>query len=165
MRKIYAALMLCIGLACGWAADTFCEQRPFTGRYTAAPAGIKDESMFGNYGMIWLDAEQGWFWLSFSGMLSMRPLGQYWIENNQLICRSGPPEYYSYYYFEVENANRLRYLGAEQPKGTPVGPESSAHLLDGKVLRYLDGQTISEAMGDEEDELYQYMKAIGLAKG
>lgn len=43
MRKIYAALMLCIGLACGWAADTFCEQRPFTGRYTAAPAGIKDE--------------------------------------------------------------------------------------------------------------------------
>ena len=70
MRKICAFVMLCIGIASVWAADTFCEQLPFTGRYTAAPADITDEQQLANYPVIWVDVAHGCFSLSFGGMFS-----------------------------------------------------------------------------------------------
>lgn len=153
MRKICAALMLCIGLACGWAADTFCEQRPFTGRYTAAPAGIKDERQLVYYPVIWVDTEQGCFALSFGGMFSSMDEGTCTLENGQLVCRELPERYHI---FAVEDSNHLRYIRSEQPRGTPLEEYYAAlmsdeeevdfaeRLLEGKVLRYLDEKTILE---------------------
>ena len=153
MRKICAIVMICIGIACGWAADTFCEQLPFTGRYTAAPAGIKDELLLADYPVIWVDVEHGCFSLSFGGMFSYMGEGTCTFADGQLICREEPGRYHM---FAVEKGNRLRYLGSEQPLGTPLEEYYAAllpdgeevdfaeRLLEGKVLRYLDEQTILE---------------------
>lgn len=58
--------------------------------------------------------------------------------------------------FAVEDSKYLRYIGSEQPRGTPLEEYYAALLPDGeevdfaerlledKVLRYLDEQTILE---------------------
>lgn len=152
MRKICAIVMLCIGIACGWAADTFCEQRPFTGRYTAAPAGIKNE-LLANYPVIWVDVEHGSFSLSFGGMFSSMSEGTCAFADGQLICREKPGRYHI---FAVKDSRHFQYIRSEQPLGTPLEEYYTAlmpdnkevnfaeHLLEGKVLRYLDRQTIQE---------------------
>lgn len=153
MRKICAIVMLCIGLACGWAADAFCEQRPLTGRYTAAPAGITDEGEIANYPVIWVDAEHGCFSLSFGGMFSSMREGTCTFADGQLVCWEFPERYRM---FAVEDSKHLRYIGSEQPLGTPLEEYYAAllpdgeevdfaeRLLEGKVLRYLDERTILE---------------------
>ena len=153
MRKICAFVMLCIGIASVWAADTFCEQRPFTGRYTAAPADITDEQQLANYPVIWVDVEHGCFSLSFGGMFSYMGEGTCTLENGQLVCWEFPERYRM---FSVEDSKHLRYIGSEQPRGTPLEAYYAAllpdgeevdfaeRLLEGKVLRYLDEQTILE---------------------
>lgn len=149
MRKVSFIVMLCIGLACGWAADTFCGRQLPAGRYTAAPAGITDELALANYPVLWLEPESGRFQLSFGGMYSSMQEGTYRCEGKRLVCHEGAARLHT---FVIEAGGRLRYVGSEQPEGTPLEAYYAAlqvvdfaeRLLEGKTLRYLDEKTILE---------------------
>lgn len=152
MRKVSVIVMLCIGLACGWAADICCSRQLPAGRYTAAPAGITEERELETYPVLWLEPESGRFELSYGGMYSSMQQGTYLAEGSRLVCREGSERYHT---FVVETGSRLRYVGSEQPKGTPLEEYYAALLpagqldfaerqLEGKTLRYLDEKTILE---------------------
>lgn len=152
MRKVSVIVMLCIGLACGWAAQMFCGRYLPAGRYTAAPAGIAEERELEKYPVLWLEPEGGCFQLSYGGMYSSMQQGTYLVEGDRLVCREGSERYHM---FVIEAGGRLRYVGSEQPKGTPLEEYYAALLpagqvdfaerqLEGKTLRYLDEKTILE---------------------
>ena len=86
-------------------------------------------------------------------MFSYMGEGTCTLENGQLVCWEFPERYHM---FSVEDSKHLRYIGSEQPRGTPLEAYYAAllpdgeevdfaeRLLEGKVLRYLDEQTILE---------------------
>lgn len=151
MRKVYAVLLLCFGIVCSMASRMIWESPPAAGRYTAAPASVTNsvEQMY--YPTLWVDPSQGAFELSFGAQYSSMGEGTCVFADGVLTCREGE----RVHRFAAEGGSRLRYLGSEQPEGTPLedyyaalqpaGADFAEQMLEGSVLRRLDGQTIRES--------------------